>query len=101
MKIKKGDTVKIIKGKDAGKTGKVLRVFPDINKLSVEGLNLFKKHVRPKKQGEKGEVVQVTRPLFVSNAMIVCPSCKKPTRVGSKKEGDKKFRLCRKCKATF
>ena len=101
MKIKKGDTVKIIKGKDAGKTGKVLHVFPDVNKLSVEGLNLFKKHARPKKQGEKGEVIQVTRPFSASNAMIVCSSCKKPTRIGSKKEGEKKFRMCRKCKALF
>lgn len=102
MKIKKGDTVKIISGKNQGKTGKVLRVDSKIGKITVEGINVYKKHVRPKRQGEKGEVVSVTRPLPLSNAMVVCPSCGKPIRVGFKAEGDiKKMRYCRKCHATF
>ncbi len=102
MKIKKGDTVKIISGKNQGKTGKVLRVDSKIEKITVEGINVYKKHVRPKRQGEKGEVVSVTRPLPLSNAMVVCPSCGKPIRVGFKAEGDaKKVRYCRKCHATF
>ena len=109
MKLHKGDTVKIIKGKDSGKTGKIIRVLfskggsasggSDKNKIVVEGLNVFKKHARPKKQGEKGEVVRVSRPLHASNAMIICGSCKKPTRIGVKIEEKNKFRICKKCKA--
>ena len=99
MKLHKGDTVKIIKGKDSGKTGKIIRVLSDRNKIVVEGLNTFKKHVRPKKQGEKGEVVLVSRPLYASNVKILCGSCKKPTRIGAKIEEKNKFRICRKCGA--
>ena len=99
MKLHKGDTVKIIKGKDSGKTGKIIRVLRDKDKIVVEGLNIFKKHARPKKQGEKGEVVRVSRPLHASNAMIICGSCKKPTRIGVKIEEKNKFRICKKCKA--
>jgi large subunit ribosomal protein L24 len=102
MNIKKGDTVKIISGKDRGKSGKVIHVYPKIEKIAVEGINVYKKHVRPRRQGEKGEIVSVTRPFSFSNVMMVCPSCGKPIRVGSKKEGDtKKVRYCRKCHVTF
>lgn len=104
MKIKKNDTVKIIKGKDNGKSGKVIRVLRKENKVVVEGLNLFKKHLRPRRQNEKGQIVQVPRPINVSNVMLVCPSCKKPTRVGYVFEGEgrrSKKRLCKKCGATF
>lgn len=101
MKIKKGDNVKIIKGKDNGKNGKVLRVFPQDNKILVEGLNMFKKHSRPKKQGEKGEVIQITRPLAVSNAMIICNACSKTTRVGYKITNGAKERFCKKCNLTI
>ncbi len=97
MKIKKGDTVKIIAGKDRGKDGKVLKVMPSNNKLIVDGLNLAKKHRKPKKQGEKGEVIQIPRPIFASNVMMVCPGCKQTTRIGCKiLENDKK-RICKKC----
>jgi large subunit ribosomal protein L24 len=98
MKIKKGDTVKILKGKDRGKSGKVIRVFPAMNKVLVEGLNLYKKHVRPKRQGEKGEVVEIAKPLAAANVALLCPHCKQATRVGYKLEGIKKFRYCKKCK---
>ncbi|MEK7512772.1 MAG: 50S ribosomal protein L24 [Patescibacteria group bacterium] len=101
MRIKKGDTVKIIAGKDRGKTGKVQHIDRDGDRISVEGLNLFKKHVRPRRQGEKGEVVQVVRPMRISNVMLVCPSCVKPTRVGARFENDRKVRVCKKCNATF
>src|SRR3989344_6644357 len=100
MKIKKGDNIKIIKGKDKGKTGKVLRVLNKENKILAEGLNIFKKHSRPKKQGEKGEIVQVNRPIDVSNAMIVCSACGKTTRVGYRMNNDKKERFCKKCNLT-
>lgn len=98
MKIKKGDLVKIISGKDRGKTGKVTHAFPKENKIVIEGVNIHKKHTRPKKQGQKGQVVQMPMPIHVSNAMIVCSSCSKPSRIASKKVGAKKVRVCKKCK---
>lgn len=101
MKLHKGDTVKIMKGKDSGKTGKIVNVLIDRNKVVVEGLNVFKKHSRPKKQGEKGEMVSVSRPLSASNVMLVCGSCKKTARVGFKIEEGNKFRTCKKCNAKF
>ena len=97
MKIHKNDLVKIITGKDKSKTGKVLKVLPRKEKILVEGLNLYKKHVRPKTQGEKGQVVSLPRPLYVSNAALVCPNCKKTTRTGYRLEEDKKIRYCKKC----
>ena len=100
MKIHKGDTVKIMAGKDRGKTGKVLRVLAAENKIAIEGINIYKKHQRPKQQGQKGEVVSVNRPLTVSNAMLVCASCKKASRTGFRLEGDKKIRYCKKCQGT-
>ncbi len=99
MKIHKGDTIKIIIGKDSGKTGKVLKVIPKKDKILIEGLNLFKKHVRPKKTGEKGQTILVPRPINVSNAMILCASCGRPTKIGYRLEGGKKERICKKCKA--
>ena len=100
MKLKKGDQVKIITGKDRGKTGTVLAVFPGDDRISVDGLNVYKKRVRPKKQGQKGETVLVPRPFNVSKAALVCSSCKKPTRVGHRMDGNKKVRYCKKCEAT-
>lgn len=100
MNIKKGDQIKIISGKDRGKTGTVLKVFPKENRLTIEGLNLFKKRSRPKRQGEKGEMVNVPRPLNASKIMLVCKSCKKPTRLGFRLEGKQKVRFCKKCQAS-
>jgi large subunit ribosomal protein L24 len=99
MKIIKGDTVKIISGKDRGKTGTVLRALPAAEKVIIEGLNLVKKHSRPKRQGEKGQMVSVPRPLAASKVMLVCASCKEPTRVGARMDGARKVRYCKKCKA--
>ena len=97
MKIKKGDQVKIILGKDNGKTGKVLKVFPELGKILVEGANLIKKHVRPRKDGERGQRLELPAKLNVSNVMLVCPKCGKETRVGFKKTADKTVRVCKKC----
>lgn len=97
MKIKKGDTVKIISGKDKSRTGKVTHVFPKENRIVVEGVNIHKKHSRPKKQGQKGQIIQMPMPIYVSNAMIVCESCGKAVRMGIKKIENKKFRICKKC----
>lgn len=99
MKIKKGDMVKILAGKDKGKNGKVLKVVMVGEKVVVEGLNLMKKHRRPRKEGEKGQRVEIPRSISVSNVKLVCPKCGKAARTGHKKTGDKKFRVCKKCKA--
>lgn len=99
MKIRKGDTVLIISGKDKGRTAKILKSFPKDNKILIEGINLKSKHVRPKKEGEKGQVVKIPAPLDVSNTKFICPKCGKATRLGYKMVGDKKFRVCKKCQS--
>jgi large subunit ribosomal protein L24 len=102
MKIRKNDTVKIIQGKDKGKKGKIIRVLPKENKIVVEGLNLVVKHVRPKRENEKGQKIKMAVPLNVSNVMLVCPACKEPIRVSYKILADgRKQRFCRKCKEIF
>ena len=101
MKIKKGDTVLIISGKDRGKKSKVLEVFPKERKILVEGINLRKKHQRAKKTGEKGQIVEIPAPLDVSNSKLICPKCNKATRVGFKVVENKKFRICKKCEQTI
>jgi len=101
MKIKSGDTVLIISGKDKGKSGKVAEVFPKEEKIMVENLNLMKKHVKPKKSGEKGQIVEISRPINASNVKLICSHCKKPTRIGYKltpKGRDNKVRICKKCR---
>ncbi|MEI7425866.1 MAG: 50S ribosomal protein L24 [Candidatus Moraniibacteriota bacterium] len=99
MKIKKNDLVKMLAGKDSGKTGKVLRVYPTEQKIIVDGLNMLKKHNKPRKEGEKGQRVEIPRRIDISNAMLVCPKCGKPARISYKTEGDKKIRVCKKCQA--
>ena len=97
MKIRKNDTVKIISGKDRGKTGKVVKVFPKHQRIVVEGVALKKRHERPRKTGQKGQVVQVGSWIDASNTMIVCKSCKKEVRVGFNTIEGKKIRVCKKC----
>lgn len=99
MNIKKGDHVYILSGKNRGKTGEVISVFPDAGQISVAGVNMYKKRARPKKQGQKGETVMVVRPLSVSNAALVCGNCKKPTRIGFRHDGNIKVRYCKKCES--
>jgi len=114
MKIKKGDKVQIIKGKDRvkrdkegeklakGNQGKVLAVLPTGKKILVEGLNLRHKHIRPRREGEKGQILQIPGSMNVSNVLLVCPKCNEATRVGyrlldSDLKGKKKVRICKKC----
>lgn len=99
MKIKKGDNVIVIAGKDKGKTGKIARAIPTESKVIIEGINLLKKHRRARKSGEKGQIVEVAMPLHVSNVAIVVDG--KPTRIGSKVIGDKKVRIDRKTGKTI
>ena len=97
MKIKKGDTVLIICGKDRGRKGKVLKAFLKERKILVEGVNLMKKHQRPRREGEKGQIIQLPKPIDVSNAKLICPKCGKATRVGYKIIHKDKLRICKKC----
>lgn len=102
MHIKKQDTVLVIAGKDAGKKGKVVRVLPREEKIVVEGANRLIRHVRPRRQGEKGQKLEVFVPLTVGKVILVCPKCNKPARVGTKRSADGKvMRVCRKCKESF
>ncbi|MDP2917987.1 MAG: 50S ribosomal protein L24 [bacterium] len=97
MKIRKGDTILIMSGKDRGKRGKVAKVFPEINKIIAENINLAKKHVRPKKQGQKGQVVAIAKPFDASKVKLVCPKCGQAARIGFKITESGKFRICKKC----
>ena len=101
MYIRKGDNVKVLGGRDRGKTGTVIKVFPDDSLVTVEGLNLMKKRVRPKKSGEKGQIVSVARPLPASRVAIVCKNCGRATRIGSRAEGETRVRYCKKCEAAL
>ena len=99
MKIKKGDTVLIISGKDKGRTAKILKSYPKDVMILVDGINLKNKHAKPKKQGEQGQMVKVPAPIHVSDVKFLCPKCGKASRIGYKVEGAKKFRICKKCKS--
>ena len=101
MKIRKGDTIKVLLGKDNGKTGAVTKVLPS-GRIVVGGINMLTKHQKPKKEGEKGTKIKFAAPINISNVMLVCPKCGKATRVGyGSAESGKKMRLCKKCKGTF
>jgi len=95
MKIKKGDTVKILYGKDTGKQGVVSAVKN--GKVIVEGLNMYKKHVKGDGREKKSAIIDIAKPMDVSKVMLVCPNCSKPTRVGIRRENGKVERICKKC----
>ena len=101
MKIKTGDTVIVLSGKDKGKTGKVLRADPKGQKVIVEGVNVATKHQRPRKQGEEGGIIKIETPIYASKLQVVCPKCGKATRVGHKIENGTKSRVCKKCGANL
>lgn len=100
MKIKKGDKVKIMLGKDKGKEGKVEFVLGKERKVFVGGANLYKRHVK-KMQNMEGGIIDIPKPLDVSNVKLICPNCNKPTRVGYKMVGKDKLRVCKKCQKEF
>jgi large subunit ribosomal protein L24 len=95
-KLKKGDQVQIIAGKDKGKKGRVLRIDRMTERVIVEGLNMVKKTQRPKSQNDKGGIIEIEAAIAASNLMMICKKCG-PTRVGIKVDGDNKSRVCRKC----
>ncbi|CAN5128126.1 50S ribosomal protein L24 [soil metagenome] len=97
MKLIKGDEVLVTVGKDSGKTGKIGKVFTKLNKVMVEGVNQYKRHVKARTPQQTSEIVTITKPLPVSNVALMCPHCKKQTRVGYTIENKTKVRICRKC----
>src|SRR3989344_4289362 len=99
MNRKRGDNVIMLNGKDRGKTGKVSVVLPTARKIIVEGLNMIKKNVRARKQGQKGQIINKERAVSVPSVALVCKSCGKPTRVAFRVEGKNKVRICKKCEA--
>ncbi len=102
MRIKAGDNVMVISGKDRGKTGKVVQAFPRQRLLSIEGINLSIKHLRPRQRGERGQKVQFPAPLPAAKVLLVCPQCGKPTRVGvAAPAAGRRERRCGRCQAIF
>lgn len=100
LAVHKGDFVTVTAGKGKGKKGKILRVEPKKHNVIVEGVNLLKKHTKPTKTNPKGGIIQKEAPIHISNVMLICPSCSKPTRIGRKitKDGTKS-RVCMRCEA--
>lgn len=97
MKIKKGDKVKVLLGKDSGKEGSIQFVRASDKKVFVEGVNLYKRHVR-RMEGIEGGIIDLPKPMDISNVALICPNCKKVTRVGYELSKDGKSRICKKCK---
>ncbi|MBK5288123.1 MAG: 50S ribosomal protein L24 [Acidimicrobiia bacterium] len=97
MKIKKGDQVQVIAGKDVGKVGEVTRVLVDRDRVIVDGVNVAKRHQRATQATMQGGIIDKDMPVHVSNVAIVCTSCGKHTRIGYRMDGDTKVRVCRKC----
>ena len=101
-RIKKNDTVLVIKGREKGKSGKVLRVMPEKGKAVVEKLNFIKRHAKPSQQMRQGGIIEKEAPLTLSNLMVLCPKCNKPVRTGKKRLEDRKtVRVCKKCGDTL
>jgi len=101
--VKTGDTVVVINGKNRGKQGKVMQVSPSEGKVIVEGVNIVKKHVKPRKMGEPGGIIEAESALYADKVQLICPKCGRPTRVGHKIVDGKKVRTCKKsdCLAEF
>ncbi|MBM3707562.1 MAG: 50S ribosomal protein L24 [Actinobacteria bacterium] len=102
LKVKENDRARILRGKDRGKTGKVLRIEPTKNFVFVEGVNIIKIHTRQKKQGQPGGIISKEGPVHISNVAVVCPNCNKASRMGFElKDSGEKIRVCKKCGGQF
>lgn len=106
MKFKKGDKVQVLIGKDKGRKGKIEKIFPKLKAVMIPGINVYKKHVKPQKEGKPGGIIDIVKPILVSKVALLCPKCGQQTRVGwqltktglpAGKAG--KERICKKCKA--
>lgn len=101
MRFIKGDLVKIIKGKDKGKTGTIVKTFAECNKVIVKGINISKRHYKPTAKHPGGGIEEIPKAISVSSAIIICNHCQKPTRLNYKITGKNKFRQCNRCKETI
>lgn len=102
MKFKKGDTIKVTLGKDKGRDGKIEKVFPKKDKVLIPTINIYKKHIKANLTVDgKGGIYELPRPINVAKIAIICPNCKKQTRIGFLIEKGKKVRICKKCKKTI
>jgi large subunit ribosomal protein L24 len=101
MKVRKGDKVLIIKGKDRKKTGSVLGVLLKKEKVTIDGLNMIMRHSKPKRSGEKGQKIKRPAPVAISNIKLICPKCKNPTKIGYQISDSNKVRFCKKCKSSI
>ena len=99
MRLKKGDTVEVLSGNDKGKTGEIIEVIPKTNKIIVKGVNVRKKHIKPRKQGEEGGIIPTECAIHSAKVNIVCPKCGKATKIGYVEEKGEKVRVCKKCGA--
>lgn len=99
MRIKKGDNVKVLSGNDKDKVGEILEVIPKQNKIIVKGVNVRKKHVKPRKQGDEGGIISTECPIDSSKVNVVCSKCGKATKIGYSEEKGEKVRICKKCGA--
>lgn len=100
-KVKRGDTVRILLGKDRGKQGKIMAVLTKKGRVMVEGINMVKKHVKARTTNQKGQRIDVAAPVNISNVQLVCPGCKKSTRVGITRDGETRQRVCKKCESVI
>ena len=99
MSIKKNDVVFVIAGKEKGKRGRVLSVYPSKDMMLIEKINMIKKHMKPTRKYAQGGIIEKEAPVHISNVMLICPKCDKPTRVGnSVLQSGKKVRMCKKCR---
>ena len=97
MKLKRNDEIIVVKGKDKGKKAKIEKVIKRENLILVLGVNLYKRHYKSRVQNKPSEIIEIIKPLPIGNVALICPNCKKPTRVGYKIDNKEKVRICRKC----
>ncbi|MDD3661915.1 MAG: 50S ribosomal protein L24 [Candidatus Dojkabacteria bacterium] len=97
MKVRKGDTVKVMIGKDAGRQGRVVKVLPEEDRVVIEGMNVYKKHVRGDGRNRQSAIIEISKPVHVSNVMVICGSCGKASRIRFSVDGGRKTRMCVKC----
>lgn len=97
MKLKRGDEVLIVRGKDKGKKGKIEKVFTKENMVLIPGVNLYKRHFKSRMQNKPSEIIEITKPFHVGNVAFLCPNCHKESRIGYKVDSKEKVRICKKC----
>ncbi|MFN3479529.1 MAG: 50S ribosomal protein L24 [Thermodesulfovibrionales bacterium] len=98
LRVKKEDTVLVISGKEKGKKGRVLSVLPSKDSVIIEKVNIIKRHMKPSRKYTQGGIIEKEAPIHISNVMLICPKCNKPTRIGNQLlESGRKVRVCKKC----